>query len=86
MLFLTVTPPENVDESQKVRLFGAKLPVGQVEAAVICLAVAGLVLLLIAAVLLGVVINLERQKKLRRNRRSILDDGFKLMSQKNSAL
>lgn len=86
MLFLSVTPTENVDESQKVRLFGAKLPVGQVEAAVIGLAVAGLVLLLIAAVLLGVVINLERQKKLRRNRRSILDDGFKLMSQKNSAL
>lgn len=81
-----MTPTENVDESQKVRLFGAKLPVGQVEAAVIGLAVAGLVLLLIAAVLLGVVINLERQKKLRRNRRSILDDGFKLMSQKNSAL
>lgn len=56
------------------------------EAAVITLAVIGLVLLLIAAFLLGVVIYLRRQRKLRLNRRSILDDGFKLMSKKNSGL
>jgi len=62
------------------------LPLGQVEAAVITLAVIGLVLLLIAAFLLGVVIYLRRQRKLRLNRRSILDDGFKLMSKKNSGL
>lgn len=62
------------------------MPLGQVEAAVITLAVIGLVLLLIAAFLLGVVIYLRRQRKLRLNRRSILDDGFKLMSKKNSGL
>ncbi|RMC08181.1 hypothetical protein DUI87_15215 [Hirundo rustica rustica] len=46
----------------------------------------GVLLLLAAGVLLGAVIHLERQRRLRRNRRSILDDGFKLMSQKNSGL
>lgn len=83
---LSEAQPEDEDDSQKVRLFGAKLPLGQVEAAVITLAVIGLVLLLIAAFLLGVVIYLRRQRKLRLNRRSILDDGFKLMSKKNSGL
>uniref|UniRef100_A0A8V5G0V6 Ceruloplasmin n=1 Tax=Melopsittacus undulatus TaxID=13146 RepID=A0A8V5G0V6_MELUD len=43
-------------------------------------------LFVLACFLLGMVIYLERQKKLRRNRRSILDDGFKLMSKKNSGL
>ncbi|KAM7094431.1 hephaestin isoform 4-T11 [Ciconia maguari] len=79
-------PPEDEDESQKITLFGAKLAQGQIEATVITLAIAGMVLFLVACFLLGVVIYLERQKKLRRNRRSILDDGFKLMSQKNSGL
>uniref|UniRef100_A0A8C4V4Q9 Ceruloplasmin n=1 Tax=Falco tinnunculus TaxID=100819 RepID=A0A8C4V4Q9_FALTI len=78
--------PEDKDESQKIMLFGAKLAPGQIEATVITLAVAGIVLLLVACFLLGVVVYLERQKKLRRNRRSILDDGFKLMSKKNSEL
>ncbi|XP_075369610.1 hephaestin isoform X4 [Mycteria americana] len=79
-------PPEDEDESQKITLFGAKLAQGQIEATVITLAIAGMVLFLVACFLLGVVIYLERQKRLRRNRRSILDDGFKLMSQKNSGL
>nr|XP_009675609.1 PREDICTED: hephaestin isoform X2 [Struthio camelus australis] len=78
------TLPE--DESQKVMLFGAKLAPGQVEAAVIILAVAGMVLFLVASFLLGVVIYLEKQRRLRRNRRSILDDGFKLMSKKNQGI
>lgn len=77
-------PPE--DESQKIMVFGAKLAQGQIEATVITLAIAGMVLFLVACFLLGVVIYLERQKRLRRNRRSILDDGFKLMSKKNSGL
>lgn len=67
-------------------LFGSKVTQGQIEATVISLAVVGVLLLLAAGVLLGAVIRLERQRKLRRNRRSILDDGFKLMSQKNSGL
>uniref|UniRef100_A0A8B9PQ49 Ceruloplasmin n=1 Tax=Apteryx owenii TaxID=8824 RepID=A0A8B9PQ49_APTOW len=78
------TPPE--DESQKVMLFGAKLAPGQVEATVIILAVTGMVLFLVASFLLGVVIYLEKQRRLRRNRRSILDDGFKLMSKKNQGI
>ncbi|XP_061862541.1 hephaestin isoform X2 [Colius striatus] len=78
------SPPE--DESQKIMLFGSKLAQGQIEATVIALAIAGIVLLLAACILLAVVIRLERQKRLRRNRRSILDDGFKLMSKKNAAL
>ncbi|XP_014810786.1 PREDICTED: hephaestin isoform X3 [Calidris pugnax] len=79
-------PPEDEDESDKIRLFGAKLALGQVEAAVIGLAIAGMILFLVVIFLLGVVIYLERQKRLRRNRRSILDDGFKLVSKKNSEL
>ncbi|KAM9600289.1 hephaestin isoform 2-T4 [Morphnus guianensis] len=79
-------PPEDKDESQKIMFFGAKLAQGQIEATVITLAIAGMVLFLVACFLLGVVIYLERQKRLRRNRRSILDDGFKLMSKKNSGL
>uniref|UniRef100_A0A8C7EGX0 Ceruloplasmin n=1 Tax=Nothoprocta perdicaria TaxID=30464 RepID=A0A8C7EGX0_NOTPE len=78
------TPPE--DESQKVMLFGAKLAPGHVEATVIILAVAGIVLFLVASLLLGMVIHLEKQRRLRRNRRSILDDGFKLMSKKNHGI
>ncbi|XP_069723793.1 hephaestin isoform X2 [Phaenicophaeus curvirostris] len=77
---------DNDDDSEKIMLFGAKLPQGQIEATVIALSVVGVVLFLVACFLLGMVIYLERQKRLRRNRRSILDDGFKLMSKKNSGL
>lgn len=66
--------------------FGSKVTQEQMEATVISLAVVGVLLLLAAGVLLGVVIHLEKQRRLRRNRRSILDDGFKLVSQKNSGL
>lgn len=83
---LSELPPEDKDESQKIRLFGTKVALGQIEAAVMGLAIAGVILFLVVCVLLGVVIHLERQKRLRRNRRSILDDGFKLMSKKNSGL
>uniref|UniRef100_A0A8D2N822 ferroxidase n=1 Tax=Zonotrichia albicollis TaxID=44394 RepID=A0A8D2N822_ZONAL len=86
---ITATPGlalEDEDGSQKVMLFGSKVTQGQIEATVISLAVVGVLLLVAAGVLLGAVIHLERQRRLRRNRRSILDDGFKLMSQKNSGL
>ncbi|XP_064318834.1 hephaestin isoform X3 [Phalacrocorax carbo] len=79
-------PPEDKDVSKKIMLFGTKLAQGQIEATVITLAVAGTMLFLVACFLLGVVIYLKRQKKLRCNRRSILDDGFKLVSKKNSSL
>lgn len=84
---VNVTPGlSHDDESQKMMLFGSKVTQEQIEATVISLAVVGVLLLLAAGVLLGAVIHLEKQKRLRRNRRSILDDGFKLMSQKNSGL
>ncbi|NWH70023.1 HEPH protein, partial [Piaya cayana] len=82
-LSLIESPSEDNDDSEKIMLFGAKLPQGQIEATVIALSVVGVVLFLVACFLLGMVIYLERQKRLRRNRRSILDDGFKLMSKKN---
>lgn len=77
---------QDEDESQKLMFFGSKVTQEQMEATVISLAVVGVLLLLAAGVLLGVVIHLEKQRRLRRNRRSILDDGFKLVSQKNSGL
>ncbi|XP_066496065.1 hephaestin [Tiliqua scincoides] len=82
--FLPVLPAEVVTDAHQLLLFGSKVSHGQVEAIVILLVVAGIVLLLTASVLLGLIIYLERQKRLRRNRRSILDEGFKLMSTKNN--
>ncbi|KAH0630885.1 hypothetical protein JD844_004213 [Phrynosoma platyrhinos] len=77
-------PPEDDDDddSHHIFLFGSKLAHGQVKATIILLVVAGIVLFLIASILLGVIIYRERQKRLRRNRRSILDESFKLMSTK----
>ncbi|CAM5140522.1 unnamed protein product [Eretmochelys imbricata] len=80
------TSPEDEDESHKVVVFGAKMAQEQVEVTVIVLAVAGIVLFLVASFLLGIIIHLERQRRLRRNRRSILDDGFKLMSKNNQVI
>uniref|UniRef100_A0A8C5SYN9 ferroxidase n=1 Tax=Laticauda laticaudata TaxID=8630 RepID=A0A8C5SYN9_LATLA len=73
---------ENI--SHDIVLFGSRLDHGHVEAAIITLAVAGVVLFITASALLGVIIHLKRQKRLRRNKRSILDESFKLMrSQKH---
>uniref|UniRef100_A0A8D2PZT0 ferroxidase n=1 Tax=Varanus komodoensis TaxID=61221 RepID=A0A8D2PZT0_VARKO len=74
--------PEEEEISHYTLLFGRKLEHGQVEATVIFLAVVGIVLFLTASTLLGVLIHLQRQRRLRRNRRSILDESFKLMSMK----
>lgn len=60
-------------------LFGSRLNHRHLEAAIITLAIAGFVLFITACVLLGVIIHLKRQKKLRLNKRSILDESFKLM-------
>ncbi|XP_032993749.1 hephaestin isoform X2 [Lacerta agilis] len=78
----TETPPEDEDNGHHIVLFGSKLAHSQVEATIIFLAVTGVLLFLIACTFLGVIIYLQRQKRLRRNRRSILDEGFKLMSTK----
>ncbi|XP_026558869.1 hephaestin isoform X2 [Pseudonaja textilis] len=73
---------ENI--SHDITLFGSRLDHGHVEAAIITLAVAGVVLFITASALLGVIFHLKRQKRLRRNKRSILDESFKLMrSQKH---
>ncbi|XP_007436319.1 hephaestin isoform X2 [Python bivittatus] len=70
--------------SHDIVLFGSTLDPGHVEAAIITLAIAGIVLFLTASIFLGVIIHLKRQKRLRRNKRSILDESFKLMrSQKH---
>uniref|UniRef100_A0A803SNH6 ferroxidase n=1 Tax=Anolis carolinensis TaxID=28377 RepID=A0A803SNH6_ANOCA len=71
------------DDPDHVVLFGSKLAHGKVEATVILLAVAGIALFLIAIILLGIIIHRERQRRLRRNRRSILDEGFKLVATKS---
>ncbi|NXN19431.1 HEPH protein, partial [Indicator maculatus] len=74
---------EDEDDSQKMVLFGAKLAPGQIEATVISLTVIGIIFFVVICILLGQIIYLQRQRRLRRNRRSILDDGFKLMSKKS---
>nr|XP_020639957.1 hephaestin [Pogona vitticeps] len=74
------------DSSENILLFGSKLSLEHAKITIIVLAVAGIVLLLLASIFLGRIIYLQRQKKLRRNRRSILDEGFKLVSAKNPDL
>uniref|UniRef100_A0A672V5Q9 Ceruloplasmin n=1 Tax=Strigops habroptila TaxID=2489341 RepID=A0A672V5Q9_STRHB len=84
-ILFTVLPRSGRELSLIIRT-GDRGKKNPINATVIALAIVGIVLFLLACFLLGVVIYLERQKKLRRNRRSILDDGFKLMSKKNSGL
>lgn len=76
-------PPVDKTNSNQMVVFGSEVLYKHIEMVVIGLVVMGVVLFLIACSLLGVVLYLQRQKKLRRNRRSILDEGFKLMSTKN---
>lgn len=65
-----------------MRILGMQIPVEDVEILASVLMATGIILLLIALALGGVVWYQHRQKKLRRNRRSILDDSFKLLSLK----
>lgn len=60
-----------------------KIPIKDIEILVSVMIAMGVILLLIALALGGVVWHQHRQKKLRRNRRSILDDNFQLLSLKN---
>lgn len=66
-----------------MRMLGMQIPVKDIEMLASVIIAMGVILLLIALALGGVVWHQHRQKKLRRNRRSILDDDFKLLSLKN---
>ncbi|XP_044767613.1 hephaestin isoform X2 [Neomonachus schauinslandi] len=65
-----------------VRMLGLQIPVKNIEMLASVLIAMSIILLLIALALSGVVWYQHRQRKLRRNRRSILDDSFKLLSLK----
>ncbi|XP_032476589.1 hephaestin isoform X5 [Phocoena sinus] len=73
--------PRDIGESN-VRMLGMQIPVKDIEILTSVLIAMGVTLLLIALALGGVVWYQHRQRKLRRNRRSILDDSFKLLSLK----
>ncbi|XP_058514701.1 hephaestin [Ochotona princeps] len=66
----------------KVKMLGMQIPVKNMEMLASVLIATGFILLVIALILGGVVWYQRRQRKLRRNRRSILDDSFKLLSLK----
>lgn len=65
-----------------VKLLGMKIPIKDAEILSSFLIAISVILLLVALALGGVVWYQHRQRKLRRNRRSILDDSFKLLSLK----
>ncbi|XP_023489219.2 hephaestin [Equus przewalskii] len=65
-----------------VRMLGMQIPVKNIEMLASVLIATGVILLFIALALGGVVWYQHQQRKLRRNRRSILDDSFKLLSLK----
>uniref|UniRef100_A0A8C5UX23 Ceruloplasmin n=1 Tax=Microcebus murinus TaxID=30608 RepID=A0A8C5UX23_MICMU len=73
--------PRDISEGN-VRMLGMQIPIKNVEMLTSVLIAMGVILLLIAVALGGVVWYQHRQRKLRRNRRSILDDSFKLLSLK----
>uniref|UniRef100_A0A2K6FGN3 Ceruloplasmin n=1 Tax=Propithecus coquereli TaxID=379532 RepID=A0A2K6FGN3_PROCO len=75
------TIPRDIREGN-VRMLGMQIPIKNVEMLTSVLLAMGVILLLIAVALGGVVWYQHRQRKLRRNRRSILDDSFKLLSLK----
>ncbi|XP_004644873.2 hephaestin isoform X2 [Octodon degus] len=65
-----------------LKMLGINIPIEHVETLTFVLIAVGIILLLVALALGGVVWYQHRQRKLRRNRRSILDDSFKLLSLK----
>uniref|UniRef100_A0ABI7X3V3 ferroxidase n=1 Tax=Felis catus TaxID=9685 RepID=A0ABI7X3V3_FELCA len=71
----------NIGEGN-VRVLGMWIPVKNIEILASLLIAMSIILLLIALALGGVIWYQYRQRKLRRNRRSILDDSFKLLSLK----
>lgn len=65
-----------------VKMLGMTIPIKDAEILSSVLIAVCVILLLVALALGGVVWYQHRQRKLRRNRRSILDDSFKLLSLK----
>lgn len=65
-----------------MKLLGMKISIKNAEILSSVLIAISVILLLVALALGGVVWYQHRQRKLRRNRRSILDDSFKLLSLK----
>lgn len=63
-------------------MLGMHIPIKNIDMLASVLISMSAILLLIALALGGVVWYQHRQRKLRRNRRSILDDSFKLLSLK----
>ncbi|XP_025131803.1 hephaestin isoform X1 [Bubalus bubalis] len=76
-----VAIPRDIGEGS-VKMLGMQIPIKDIEMLTSVLIAMGVILLLIALVLGGVVWYQHHQRKLRRNRRSILDDSFKLLSLK----
>uniref|UniRef100_A0A2K5CXC2 Ceruloplasmin n=1 Tax=Aotus nancymaae TaxID=37293 RepID=A0A2K5CXC2_AOTNA len=73
--------PRDIEEGN-VNMLGMPIPIKNVEMLASVLVAICVTFLLIALALGGVVCYQHRQRKLRRNRRSILDDSFKLLSLK----
>ncbi|KAM4819018.1 hephaestin [Thomomys bottae] len=69
-------------EDGSLRMLGTKFSVKDAQILIAVLIATGIILLLVALALGGVVWYQHRQRKLRRNRRSILDDSFKLLALK----
>ncbi|KAM5220957.1 hephaestin isoform 2-T2 [Ctenodactylus gundi] len=69
-------------EEGNVKMLGMQMSIKDVEILAFVLIAVGIILLLVTLALGGVVWYQQRQRKLRRNRRSILDDSFKLLSLK----
>lgn len=65
-----------------MKLLGMKISIKNAEILSAVLIAISVILLLVSLALGGVVWYQHRQRKLRRNRRSILDDSFKLLSLK----
>ncbi|XP_012999983.1 hephaestin isoform X4 [Cavia porcellus] len=65
-----------------VKMLGMQIPIRHVEILTSVLIAVGIILILVVLALGGVIWYQRRQRKLRRNRRSILDDSFKLLSLK----
>ncbi|XP_054184204.1 hephaestin isoform X8 [Homo sapiens] len=72
-------PPRDIEEGN-VKMLGMQIPIKNVEMLASVLVAISVTLLLVVLALGGVVWYQHRQRKLRRNRRSILDDSFKLLS------
>ena len=68
-----------------MKLLGMKISIKDAEILYSVLIAISVILLLVALALGGVVWYQHRQRKLRRNRRSILDDSFKLLSLKHNS-